>query len=69
MEVIHSVIEWREAGLECYFTIDAGPHVKIWCKDKDVQELRQRLSSIQGIEEVIHAKPGPDARLVKEHFF
>ncbi|RLE09431.1 diphosphomevalonate decarboxylase, partial [Candidatus Aerophobetes bacterium] len=29
MEIIHAVQAWREEGLECYFTIDAGPNVKV----------------------------------------
>ncbi len=69
MRIIHSVMEWRDEGLESYFTIDAGPQVKIMCMEKDVEEIKKRLSEIEGIERVIVCKPGGEARLVNEHLF
>ncbi|MFH1978454.1 MAG: diphosphomevalonate decarboxylase [Candidatus Aenigmatarchaeota archaeon] len=69
MRVIHSVMDWREEGLESYFTIDAGPQVKIMCLEKDVKEIGKRLSKIKGIEKVLVCKPGGEARLVDDHLF
>lgn len=69
MRVIHSVLEWRDSGLECYFTIDAGPQVKILCMEKDVEEVKNRLKEIGCIEDVIVCRPGGGARLVDEHLF
>jgi diphosphomevalonate decarboxylase len=60
---------WREQGLESYFTIDAGPQVKIMCMEKDVEEIKERLAGIEGIERVIVCRPGGEARLVDEHLF
>ncbi len=69
MEVIHSVMEWRDGGLECYFTIDAGPQVKIVCLEKDVKEITKRLRVLPGIEDVIVTRPGGPARLTDKHLF
>ena len=46
MEIIQNVQVWREEGLECYFTIDAGPNVKVICLEKDVEEVNKRLLSL-----------------------
>lgn len=64
MEVIHNVVSWRENGLECYFTIDAGPQVKIICLKKDVPEIKKRLKNIEGIKRIIVSKSGKGVRLI-----
>jgi diphosphomevalonate decarboxylase len=69
MEIIHSVMDWRDQGLECYFTIDAGPQVKIMCMEKDAAEIEKRLKQLPGIESVIICKPGGEARIIEEHLF
>lgn len=69
MRLMHAIMEWREAGLEAYFTMDAGPQVKIMCMENDVQEITERLKSIDGIEDVVVLKPGQAAMLTDEHLF
>ena len=69
MELIQNVINWREEGLECYFTIDAGPNVKILCLEKDEKEINKRLLGIEGVIKTIIAKPGDDAKITDKHLF
>ena len=69
LEIIHNVISWRDEGLECYFTIDAGPQVKIICLKKDVPEIKKRLENIEGIKKIIVSKPGKGVRLIDKHLF
>ncbi len=69
MRIMHSVMGWRDSGLESYFTMDAGPQVKIMCLEKDVGEITKRLKDIEGIEDVVLCKPGEAARLVDDHLF
>ena len=64
LEIIHNVISWRDEGLECYFTIDAGPQVKIICLKKDVPEIKKRLKNIEGIKRIIVSKSGKGVRLI-----
>ncbi len=33
----------REQGYDCYFTMDAGPNVKVLCQTKDLEKLAQIL--------------------------
>lgn len=69
MDVIHSVMEWRDQRIGCWFTIDGGPQVKVICLEKDAQRIAQMLRKFGNIEEVIVSGPGPGARLVDKHLF
>jgi diphosphomevalonate decarboxylase len=69
MEMIQNVIGWRERGLECYFTIDAGPQVKIICLEKDIKKIKRKLKNIKGIKKIIVCKPGEGAKLIDKHLF
>lgn len=68
VEIMHAIWSWREEGLESYFTIDAGPNVKILCLKKDEAEIVRRLKAL-GITRTIVCAPGDAARVVKEHLF
>ncbi len=69
MEIIHSVMVWREQGLGCYFTIDAGPNVKVMCLEKDEKKTNEMLSGLKGVKKTIVCKPGDGARLMNNHLF
>ncbi|MEM6733985.1 MAG: diphosphomevalonate decarboxylase [Myxococcota bacterium] len=61
--LIHAVRAERAAGLGCYFTIDAGPQVKILCRPEHVERLRERIENVPGVIRILEAAPGPDARV------
>lgn len=46
MRLIQAVQDWREHGLEVYFTIDAGPNVHLLCERKHQNDLEQRLKQV-----------------------
>ena len=69
MEIIQNVISWRKEGLECYFTIDAGPQVKIICLEKDIPKIKRKLKDVKGIKKIIVCKPGKGAKLIEKHLF
>lgn len=69
MEVIHAVRRWRDEGTPCYFTIDAGPQVKILCMESSREELEQRLKELEGVIKTITCKPGDGAKLMEKHLF
>ncbi|MFT8949958.1 MAG: diphosphomevalonate decarboxylase [Liquorilactobacillus hordei] len=54
----------RSQGVSCYYTLDAGPNVKVICRRKDVQAIVDRLSDSFGQEKVLVAGPGPAAHLI-----
>ena len=67
--LIHKIRELRERGLKCYFTIDAGPQVKILCEKKDLKELIKGIKRMSGIKNVIITRPGPGVEISKSHLF
>jgi diphosphomevalonate decarboxylase len=65
--VIHEVRRLREEeGLRAWFTIDAGPQVKVLCDPTDERAVHDRLASLPGVEEVLATRPGAGAQVVPE---
>lgn len=62
--LMHRVMGLRSAGLPCYFTIDAGPNVKVLCRPEDAPRLSAELGAVPGVREVLTCKPGPGAVLL-----
>lgn len=56
--IMEQVKKLREQGLSCYYTIDAGPNVKILCKQSESQHIIKELSQIMSSEALILTKPG-----------
>ncbi|HER0885650.1 TPA: diphosphomevalonate decarboxylase [Streptococcus pyogenes] len=42
-QAMEAVKELRQEGFACYFTMDAGPNVKVLCLEKDLTQLAERL--------------------------
>ena len=59
----------RRKGLECYFTIDAGPNVHYLCKPNDTYELQKVLERIEGVRRTVPVKPADDSQVTKKHLF
>lgn len=45
VSVIEIVTELRQQGIGAWYTMDAGPHVKILCLPSDAQNVRQTIDS------------------------
>ena len=69
IKIIQSVIDWRENDLESYFTIDAGPQVKILCLENNVKKIVENCKKIGGIKDIIVAKPGEGSKITSKHLF
>lgn len=65
VELIHKVRQLRAKGLACFFTIDAGPHVKVFCQESDAAAVRAELEQVEGVLGIIEAWPGPGAYVVR----
>ncbi len=66
VELLQAVREQRKSGLEAYFTIDAGPQVKVLCLPENVSAVRDFLSGFPGVQRVLETSPGPAAHLIEE---
>ncbi len=57
---MHMVRELRQQGIPCYFTMDAGPNVKVLCRLSDSQKIQSYLTTYFSPEKVIISGPGKD---------
>ncbi|MDI6720955.1 MAG: diphosphomevalonate decarboxylase [Candidatus Aenigmarchaeota archaeon] len=69
VEIMNSIIQWREEGLELYFTMDAGPNVKVMCLEKDEKEITRCLMGLDGVIKTISCRPGEGASISDSHLF
>lgn len=69
IELIKLVWRLRKEGLESYFTIDAGPHLKIICQNKDLDKLIIKLRLVEGVKKIISNKISSGTKLIDSHLF
>lgn len=67
LEVMHCVHELRQEGIPAYFTIDAGPNVKVLCEPGNENKVKQALMELGSVREVISCRPGEGVRYLPEH--
>ena len=63
VRVIHAVRTLRAEGLGAWFTIDAGPQVKVLCDAQDEATIHERLRAIEGVEDILVSGPGAGAHV------
>ena len=68
LELLKKIMKWRSEGLECYFTVDTGPNVHIFCLPDKEKEILSRLKE-EGFRNFFASKPGGGAELLKKHLF
>jgi diphosphomevalonate decarboxylase len=64
VDVIHAVRAARRDGLAAFFTIDAGPHVKVFTTEQGVADVVATVRQVPGVVRTILAEPGGDARVL-----
>jgi diphosphomevalonate decarboxylase len=64
LAAIATVKALRTGGIPAYFTIDAGPHVKVICAASDAPEIQAKLTATPGVMRVLVLAPGPGAHIV-----
>lgn len=61
--IMKAVQEWRSAGCEVCYTLDAGPNVHVICRAAAAGQVKEKLEKIPGVQQVLTALPGGSARL------
>lgn len=64
INIIKKCHDWREQGLQVYFTIDAGPNVHLICEDYQEAELLTQLRHLDGVEQIFTSGAGNGATTV-----
>ena len=65
VDIMAAVRAERAAGVPAYFTIDAGPHVKVLCPGDRAADIARHLGALPGVLRTITARPGQGARVVE----
>ncbi|MDP7282340.1 MAG: diphosphomevalonate decarboxylase [Candidatus Undinarchaeales archaeon] len=63
-KIMKKVEKARSRGLECYYTIDAGPNVHVLTRPENVEEVEKMLKG-----KTIRVKPAGDSGTTEEHLF
>jgi diphosphomevalonate decarboxylase len=63
VELIHHIRRLRKSGLSLFFTIDAGPHVKVFCEAPARSAVRAMLNELDGVNKILETRPGPGVML------
>ncbi|MGJ8514137.1 Homoserine kinase [Carnimonas sp. R-84981] len=59
LQAMQTVRELRAQGHQCYFTMDAGPNVKIITRTSELAVLKRALAATVGEQALLTARPGP----------
>lgn len=62
--VIHFVRELRKKNVQCYFTIDAGPQVKIICLSNNTEKIEKQIRQVNGVKKIIKTSLGSGTKLI-----
>ncbi len=65
VKVMHAVRELRQSGIPVYFTIDAGPQVKVLCLPENEQVVNEMLQLIPGVLRIIKTRPGDGIQIIE----
>lgn len=66
LAAIATVKNLRSDGTLAFFTIDAGPHVKVLCTSADAPKVQAALAATPGVMRVLALAPGPEAQVIHE---
>jgi diphosphomevalonate decarboxylase len=64
LAALATVRDLRGRGTPAYFTIDAGPHVKVLCAAAHADTVATALAATPGVVRVLTLSPGPGAHIV-----
>jgi diphosphomevalonate decarboxylase len=66
LAAMETVRELRARRVPAFFTIDAGPHVKVLCAATHAAEIEAALAATRGVLRTLVASPGRGARVLQE---
>ena len=65
LDLLQKVQELRAQQIPAFFTVDAGPQVKVVCLPEVADRVAQELHQVPGVLEIIRATLGQGARVVQ----
>jgi diphosphomevalonate decarboxylase len=64
LRVVELVRMLRDAETPVFFTMDAGPQVKLLTLPEHADQVRSAVAALPGVVTTLRATPGPDARVI-----
>lgn len=65
VRMIHEVRSWRAQGIPAFFTVDAGPHVKVCVPAQAVDQVARMAEDVPGVLRVLRTRAAGGPRLVE----
>jgi len=62
-KVMRTINALCNQGIECYFTTEAGPNLKVLCLENDQNKIKSELEKISGIIQIIPCKVASDPKI------
>ncbi|MBD5806771.1 diphosphomevalonate decarboxylase [Limosilactobacillus walteri] len=66
LAIIKTVEDLRSHGINCYYTMDAGPNVKVIYDRANRDKIVARLADIIGYDRLVVSQPGPGIKIWNE---
>lgn len=67
VRLIHKIRALRTSGIPAFFTIDAGPQVKVLCLPDSIEGLFNEFRSEPGVKKVIQSKLGSGTHTLRKN--
>jgi diphosphomevalonate decarboxylase len=64
IQVMHALLKLQSKGVPLYFTMDAGPNIKVLIQHENRQSIASKLHQIVSAKDVLYAQPAKGARLI-----
>ncbi|EGP4943471.1 TPA: diphosphomevalonate decarboxylase [Enterococcus faecium] len=65
LKAMDAVRQLRKKGIPCYFTMDAGPNVKVLVENTYLSEVQEAFTKLFSKEQVITAHAGPGIAIIE----
>ncbi|KEI59188.1 diphosphomevalonate decarboxylase [Enterococcus faecium UC10237] len=65
LKAMDAVRQLRKQGIPCYFTMDAGPNVKVLVENSHLSEVQGTFTKLFSKEQVITAHAGPGIAIIE----
>lgn len=65
LKAMDAVRQLRKQGIPCYFTMDAGPNVKVLVENSHLSEVQETFTKLFSKEHVITAHAGPGIAIIE----
>lgn len=69
IRLMRLVRKWRREGLSVYFNLNTGQDVHLFCEEKDIEAVQQKLKELDFVRETIVNRPARGAHLIDQHLF